>query len=148
MRVSIAAITLIALGATPAFAHKLCVEAKPRTDHVHVEAYYDDDTPAQEAKITIHKGDAVVAEGRTDEKGVWTCMLPPGHYTVRAETLGHAAKETFDVPERVEEVAQPSDDQRAENTQFPIWRVVLGLGIIAAATTILYALRHRARCTR
>jgi hypothetical protein len=148
MRVLIAAIAFLSLGATPAFAHKLYVEAKPRTDHVHVEAYYDDDTPAQEAKITIHKDDAVVAEGRTDEKGVWNCTLPPGHYTVKAETLGHAANEVFDVPAQLEEVAQPTDDQRADNTRFPIWRVIIGLGIITTLSLLSYCLRHRTKCNR
>src|SRR5262245_27089417 len=146
MRVSIAVMVLLSFGVSPAFAHRLCVEAKVRTDHVRVEAYYDDDTPAQEAKITIHKGDAIVADECTDEKGVWTCTLQPGHYTVSAETLGHAANDILDVPERATEVVQPTDDLRAANTRFPVWRVVLGLGIITALTILGYGLRHRMKC--
>lgn len=148
MRLSIAVIALLSIGVSPAFAHKLYVEAKPYTDHIRVEAYYEDDTPAQEAKIKIRKDDVVVAEGRTDEKGVWTCTLPPGHYSVRAETLGHAADATIDVPARAEDVVQPVDDQRAENTRLPLRRVILGLGIITGVTVLSYVLRHRARGTR
>jgi hypothetical protein len=148
MRLSIVAIALLTLGASPAFAHKMYVEGKPLTDHVRVEAYYEDDTPAQEAKIKILKDDAVVAEGRTDEKGVWTCVLPPGHYSVRAETLGHAANCVIEVPVRAEEVVPPSDDQRAANTRFPIWRVALGLAIIGTLSFLGYVLRHRAKSAR
>jgi hypothetical protein len=148
MRLSIAAIAFLTVGASHAFAHKMYVEAKVLTDHIRVEAYYEDDTPAQEAKVKILKDDAVVAEGRTDERGVWTCTLPPGHYSARAETLGHAANGEFDVPERTADVVEPSDDQRAANTSFPVWRVVIGLAIIGTLSLFGYILRHRARIAR
>jgi hypothetical protein len=148
MQFSIAAIVFLSLGASHAFAHKMYVEAKPLTDHVRVEAYYDDDTPAQEAKIKILKDDAVIAEGRTDEKGVWTCTLPPGHYSVRAETLGHAAHGVIEVPARAEEVVPSSDDQRTANTRFPVWRVVIGLAVIGTLSFIGYVLRYRAKSTQ
>ena len=61
-------------------------------DRLRVEAYYDDGTPAQEAKVTVRRADQVVVEGRTDDKGVWTCPRPePGTYTVRVVSVGHAA---------------------------------------------------------
>src|SRR5262245_49199303 len=100
MRIPLIAVAFVLAGSTPAFAHRLHVEAKVAGDQLRVEAYYSDDTPAQEARITITRGDQPVAEGRTDERGVWTCPRPaPGTYTVRAESAGHAARETLVVPQ-------------------------------------------------
>ena len=84
--------TVLLVGSSPACAHRLNVRAKIDGDQVRIEAFYDDDMPAQEARITIADGDQIVAAGQTDEKGVWTCACPkPGSYTVRAESVGHAA---------------------------------------------------------
>ena len=62
------AVTLLAT--SPALAHRLNVRAKVIGDQVRVEAFYDDDTPGQEAKVTLKLGDELVAEGLTDDKGV------------------------------------------------------------------------------
>src|SRR5947209_2772525 len=94
------AITVLLVAASPAPAHHLHVAPKVAGDIIRVEAYYDDGTPGQEARVTLKLGDQLVAEGTTDDDGVWTCPRPkPGTYTVRAETFGHAAKETLEVPE-------------------------------------------------
>src|SRR5439155_1332275 len=78
MRLLIAATVLLA-GSSPAFAHHLLSKATLVGDRLRVEAYYDDGTPSQEAKVTVRQGDRVVVEGRTDDTGVWTCAgTPPG----------------------------------------------------------------------
>src|SRR5438309_3899829 len=111
MRLAFALIEFLFAG-NSAFAHKLYVEAKP-SDPVRFEAYYEDNTPAQEAKITVFQGETVIAEGRTDAEGIWTCSLPAGHYQVKAETLGHGAQTTLDVREKPAEVV--NGDRRAVN---------------------------------
>jgi hypothetical protein len=134
MRLLVAATVLLA-GASPAFAHRLRVEPKVIGDQVRVEAFYDDGTPAQEAKVTV-AGDRTVAEGRTDENGVWTCARPePGTYMVRAESFGHAAKETLVVGEPETAPAAeptPAQDDRARRTQTPWGRLATGLAVIGA----------------
>jgi hypothetical protein len=121
-------------GTSPAFAHRLHVDLKLAGDQVRVEAFYDDDTPAQEAKITVTQGDQTIAEGRTDEKGVWTCAKPaPGTYLVRAESVGHAAKDTLIVRESNQ--PPPSEPtsataERARHTQTPWGRLAAGLAVI------------------
>ena len=89
----------LGLAASPAFAHKLLIDCRVKGDNVHVEAFYDDDTPAQRAKISVEDSEKrIVAQGRTNERGVWTCSLPaPGNYTVRAESVGHAASESLTI---------------------------------------------------
>jgi len=132
MRTLILAATLLLVGTSPAFAHRLLSTPRIVGDQLRVEAYYSDDTPAQEAKVTVSRGDEVVAEGRTDEKGAWTCPRPkPGTYTVRVTSTGHAADpETVVVPAEEETVAAPPADERERRTRTPWARLGAGLGII------------------
>jgi hypothetical protein len=67
VRLSLLATAVFLAFTSPALAHRLHVDVKPTGDRVRVEAYYDDGTPAQEARVTITRGDETVAEGRTDE---------------------------------------------------------------------------------
>jgi hypothetical protein len=100
MRFSLLIAIALLADPTPAFAHRLHVSTRLIGDQIRVEVFYDDDTPAQEAKVTIRLGDQAVGEGRTDDKGVWICPRPqPGTYAVRAESVGHAATEPLVVPE-------------------------------------------------
>jgi nickel transport protein len=134
MRLPLLIAAAIFAGPTPAFAHRLHVDPRPAGDQIRVEVFYDDDTPAQDAKVTIRLGDDLIAEGRTDDKGVWTCPRPqPGTYTVRAESVGHAATETLVVAERE---LVPGDEppsttaERARRTRTPWGRLLAGLGLI------------------
>jgi hypothetical protein len=136
MRLPLLVTALLLSGTPSAFAHRLHVDPKIVGDQLRVEAYYDDDTPAQEAKITVRAGDTMVAEGRTDEKGVWTCPKPAaGKYTVRAGSVGHAATETIDIGEVVATTEPPAADdpksaQRLANTRTPWRNLAVGLGLL------------------
>jgi nickel transport protein len=132
MRFRLLTIAALLAGSSSAFAHRLIVDPRVVGGQIRVEAFYEDDTPAQEAKILIRLGDQVIAEGRTDEKGVWTCPLPkPGAYTVRAVSGGHAATRTLTVlePEQAA-AAPPSDDDRGSRTGTQWARLAAGLAII------------------
>ena len=133
MRLSLLIAAALLAWSSPAFAHRLHVEARlTENDQLRVEAYYDDDTPAQDARVTIRLGEQLVAEGKTDDKGVWTCPRPePGTYTVRAQTAGHGATTTLEVPQPTAIAAPPpSDDDRASRTRTPWGRLAAGLAII------------------
>ncbi len=95
IRAFIAAIAFGMIAVPPAFAHKMLLFCNPNGDPLRVEAYYDDDSPAQNAKVTIeNESREIVIEGKTDERGVWSGPRPvPGKYLVRAESIGHVAKE-------------------------------------------------------
>ncbi|HJZ93588.1 MAG TPA: carboxypeptidase-like regulatory domain-containing protein [Gemmataceae bacterium] len=149
MRFSLAALVVVAL-ASPAFAHKLELVSKQVGDQLRVEAFYADDTPAQEAKVTVSIEGNVVAEGRTDEKGVWTCPKPaPGTYSVRVESVGHAAKETLVIADAAlaaepESTAPAESSARFAKTATPWRRIALGLGLIAGVSILSYVLRKNA----
>ena len=87
--------------ASPAFAHKLLTSWKVDGGRVRVEAFFDDDTPAQEAQVVVtDAADRTVAEGRTDERGVWSFARPAaGSYSVRVESVGHRATARIKVPQ-------------------------------------------------
>jgi nickel transport protein len=153
MRFSLAVAVVIVL-ASPAFAHKLELVAQQVGDQLRVEAFYADDTPAQEAKVTVSIEGKVVADGRTDEKGVWTCPKPgPGTYSVRVESVGHAAKETVVIADAagasnptspvIEPDSTPLPDSGDRSAKFAtLWpRIALGLGLIVGVSFLSYVLR-------
>ena len=148
----------------PVYAHKLLLNARSSADRLHVEVFFDDDTPAQQAKITLENDrHEIVHEGKTDERGVWSCPAPPaGAYVLKALTAGHNAKKalTFSMnPENVNSSSASEnlktssraiyleDDrtpltQRTEETGFPYLPVTLGLGIIGLLTSIFWMARR------
>jgi hypothetical protein len=80
-----------------AVAHKLEVVAKLPADaptELRVEVGYDDDTPADGARVTLRDPTGrPVAEGTTDERGVCVLARPAaGRYTLTADDgAGHRA---------------------------------------------------------
>ena len=91
----------VALAPTRGDAHNLIVQVDLKPHEVRVEAGFDDDTPAQEAVAVVRNAKGyVVADGRTDEKGVWTFPRPvPGAYIVRVEYIGHDKEVAFAIPD-------------------------------------------------
>jgi len=136
----------VLIGASPLYAHRLLVDPKIEGAQLRVEVYYDDDTPAQDAKVTVRAGDTLVAEGRTDEKGVWTCPKPaPGFYAIRAESTGHVAKKTLVIPDpsaQPEPSPPPPKDDSESATRTPWRRLGLGVGLIAGVALMTLVLRR------
>jgi hypothetical protein len=101
----IATVAVALLGPARAVAHDLRVVVKLLPDRVQVEAGYDDDTPAEAAKVILTDSQGtVVAEGSTDERGV--CHLPklgPGRYTAKVVSAGHADTVAFEVGSDLEQ---------------------------------------------
>jgi nickel transport protein len=125
------AVTVLLAGSSPVLAHRLNITAKIEGERVRVEAYYSDDTPAQEARVAIRSGEEIVVEGRTDEQGVWWCARPKaGTYTVTVESIGHAAKESLVVTDAATVPDTEQTDQRKQRTQTPWGRLAAGLATI------------------
>lgn len=87
--------------AGPADAHKLGAECRLHDGRVELEAYYDDDTPARDAHISVLDAEQqLVAEGRTDAKGCWSFAAPqPGSYVVTVDGgAGHRTHVNITLP--------------------------------------------------
>jgi nickel transport protein len=100
-RFAVAAWVILVIPAV-ANAHALGAEAKLKDGRVTVEAFYDDDTPAADAKVVVTGPDGkLVAEGKTDRVGKWSFAAPPaGKYKVVVDAgAGHRATATLTVPE-------------------------------------------------
>jgi hypothetical protein len=143
----------LALASWPAWglAHDLGVEARLKDGHVHLEAYYDDDTAASEAKVRVTDTDNhLVTSGRTDEKGKWVFPAPqPGRYLVTVDAGGgHRVTIRLTIPQGAKppdgkEAGTVSQEQqsaaevvsegrtREEFTRFPWARLLMGLAAIA-----------------
>lgn len=83
-----------------AAAHDLLATVKIHPEEIVVEIGYDDDTPAQGARVTILKEDgSEIASGKTDERGVCRlAMLRPGKYTAKVyDPMGHVDNVPFEV---------------------------------------------------
>jgi nickel transport protein len=132
----LAALLLVLAAAGPAHAHALGASATLRGDRVEIEAYYSDDTPAREARVSVHdSADKVIAEGRTDDRGRWTFAAPPpGRYTVIVDAgAGHRKSVSVTIPNQtIDGQAIGEGPPREEFTRFPWERVAIGLAIIAA----------------
>jgi hypothetical protein len=165
------ALTLVIGLPAAARAHALGAEAKWKAGQVTVEAFYEDDTPAEGATVAVTSADGrVVASGKTDTRGAWTFPAPPaGRYTVAVDAgAGHRTTVPLVVPDGGEPPstiqsgssvsgAAPEDgvtiSDGATRSEFTgptrlIW-MALGLALIGAATwactRLLKARNGRAR---
>ena len=111
-------------------------------------AYYDDDSPAQKAKVdVVDAKDAVIVTGITDHKGQWSFATPPpGKYEVRVDGgAGHRAKRSLTIPgpmsaeatsAPVAEVTISEGANRAEFTGIPWLKIAIGLVVIGSCTGV------------
>lgn len=138
------ALSITLLFGSNLFAHQLLLETKIEATQVRVEAFFDDDSPADEAAIqVISEGGEVIAKGKTDANGVWYFLRPKtGSYTLKASSVGHVGKKTLVVPEEPKPVETPST--REEQTQTPWAKIGIGLGLIFLSTLGWLFFRKRA----
>jgi nickel transport protein len=135
-RASALTIAVALLCLSHAAAHALLADVRAGKDRVTVEAFFDDDTPAAQALVKVFdSGKKIVAEGKTDTKGVWTFPLPPpGEYQLVVDAgAGHRATKKLVVSAR----NQSTDNAAAAEHTFPDnssrWlKVAIGLSAIAA----------------
>jgi nickel transport protein len=147
----------VLLIAARAEAHALHAEARLKGERVTVEAFYSDNTPAQNARILVHDKKGIeIASGRTDESGVWTFSRPKsGSYEVTVEAGdGHRTRVPIAIPSdpRIGAEAGSSVEggvvvtagpTRGELTRLPWLRVIIGVGAIATLAGALWLATRR-----
>jgi hypothetical protein len=136
---SLLGLVLALMTAPPAWAHALGAECKVRGDQLEIEAYFDDDTPAERARVRILDNDGrEVATGRTDDKGVFRLATPAaGRYRVVVDAgSGHRAQVTVTIASNTSSPVTVSEGPtREEFTRMPWFYVGLGLLLIAGITS-------------
>ena len=131
-----------------AFAHSLGAECKVRGQRVEVEAFFSDNTPAQDANVSVFRADkSVVAEGKTDAEGRWTFdLLPTGNYEVVVDAgAGHRTAVALVVRESLGASATSTGPGRGDFTRTPWARIGLGLGMIAVPAIVVYFWLRKSR---
>jgi hypothetical protein len=113
-------------------------------DTVKVEAGYDDDTPAEKARVLVTDGAGeTVAAGVLDERGLWVFPRPqPGEYVVVVESAGHRDRLGFTITAPVAE---------AGPIAYTSWRLDKRLGLAIGLVLLLggtVALRYVRRAPR
>jgi hypothetical protein len=125
-RIFLVVLAVLLLESATADAHNLLIDCRVTDGKLRVEAYYDTTSrpPAENAKIVVAKDNGeLIAEGRTDERGIWSCPAPTdGNYIVTAETIGHKS-DPFKIA-----VGAPAAPR--EEPAIPWLRIGIGLGVI------------------
>jgi hypothetical protein len=147
----------------PAWGHALKAECSLKNGTIRVEAFFSNDSPAIDAKVEVldSAGKNVVASGKTDAEGNWTCAAPAaGAYLVVVDAgMGHRAHEPITVPHSAMASPSPFDPSpstesgtiisdgpnRSQFTRFPYLKVSLGLGAIFLFSFAFLAARKMAR---
>lgn len=128
-----------------ASAHALLVVAKIEGDQVKLEAFFDDDSPAADAKVTVRdEQGTVISEGRTDATGRWSFAKPrPGAYEIVVDDgAGHRTKKHLRIP-TADAGATNAEPSREELTQFPWLKVAIGIGAIVGFSLLVWLVRQR-----
>lgn len=117
--------------------HALHASVSIKDGRLRVEAFYDDDLPAQRAKVTLSSSDpnsrSDIIRGETDDSGVWEVALPaPGDYKLIVDAgAGHKTTKFVTVATTPPPADGENGDDRASLTAFPWTKLLLGITAIA-----------------
>jgi hypothetical protein len=140
--VLVIAVLVVAFAPGRAAAHDLRAKVKTVVDPIVVEVGFDDDTPAEGAKVVIYDSSGKeIAAGKTDEKGVWTFKKPaPGKYKAVVESAGHRDEVEFPI-EAAELLDSPVEYARERPNQTA--GLIGGVAVLLAASGGYWWFRRR-----
>jgi hypothetical protein len=135
----------LCLSGQTALAHAVGFSCKLLGNLVRVEAYFSDDSPAIDALVVVrNEHNQVVAQGRTDDHGIWTFARPAAaRYDVSLDAgAGHRATQRLTIPEQPprpgsQEGVVSEGPMRDDFTRIPWLRLTVGLGIIFLLAALL-----------
>ncbi|MGL6075567.1 MAG: carboxypeptidase-like regulatory domain-containing protein [Fimbriiglobus sp.] len=106
-------------------AHDVIFKTTIVAERVRLEAFFEDDSPAAQAKVIVRQADVIVAEGETDAEGIWVLpVLPAGNYVITLDARdGHVKTVPLLLAGEV-----PVNTSRAEMTSTPWLKLSLGVG--------------------
>jgi hypothetical protein len=137
-------------------AHGLLIDCSVQPpDRVVIAVYYSDFEPAADAAVSLldEMGNAI-ADGTTDDEGVFACTAPPGRYVAEGIIAGHAAECEVVVPGAAADVERAGAATAALGDTPPppprgpgLVEVLAGVAVIlsAAALVMTAGLQRRLR---
>jgi hypothetical protein len=131
-------LAVLCVAAPTALAHSIGFSCKLLGNIVRVEAYFSDDTPAIDALVVVRNEQKdIVAQGRTDDHGVWTFFRPAAaRYEVTIDAgAGHRAAQRLTIPEQLSQAESQENvvsegPMRDDFIRIPWLRLTIGLAII------------------
>lgn len=141
---------------TNVYAHAVGIEAKQKGTQVVVEGYFDDNSPADDAKVTVEdETGTVIDQGKTDANGKWSFATPnPGKYKVKLDAgAGHRATTTLTITDPATKPTVEANEQtvsegptRGEFTRTPWVKMAIGLALLGSIA-MLFWWRKRSKLT-
>lgn len=124
---------LLVTGLSP---HNLCAKVKVTEQNLRIEAWFDNDTPADGAKVKLLLNKKVMQEAVTDERGICTMPTPAlGSYVIEVYAGGgHRAEVPFTIESMIDEQTAGADEASVRQRRW--WGAIAGLGIIAGLTFV------------
>jgi hypothetical protein len=115
--------------------HKLCAKVELVGDRLQIEAWYDNDLPADNTQVTLFRDKLIVSEGRTDDRGLCQFPIPAvGSYRVDVNAGGgHRTEALFEI------AAEPvvAAGETKEQSQRRRWLgMTIGLCLIFVSTLL------------
>jgi len=114
--------------------HTLCAKVEIQGTNLRIEAWFDNETPADGAKVKLLSNKKTLHEVVTDERGL--CSIPApgaGNYTIDVNAGGgHRTEITFTIEAAVEEQTAGADKESVFQRRW--LGAVMGLVIIVAMT--------------
>ncbi|GBD37498.1 hypothetical protein HRbin36_02633 [bacterium HR36] len=147
------------------WAHDLGAEVRLRGDQIEVQAFFDDGSPARQARVELLHPESKLplASARTDAHGrAWLLRPAAGSYLIRINAgAGHIHEEAITVPAAnanlstaAMAVATDADEDDVllsrgptydERTQFPWLKLVFGLLAIGGMALAAYGVLRQSR---
>ncbi|VTR90773.1 Uncharacterized protein OS=Thermovibrio ammonificans (strain DSM 15698 / JCM 12110 / HB-1) GN=Theam_1524 PE=4 SV=1: CarboxypepD_reg [Gemmata massiliana] len=146
LRSTVLAISVTAgalFASSSARAHDMNATVKVEPTSVRVEVFFEDDLPAELAKVIVtSSAGAEVVTGTTDDRGVWTFPTPvPGEYTLTAKCIGHTTTVQFSVAGSPEAPPVSYTGERLNKTV----GLTIGVGGLLGVSAVFWLLRRRHR---
>jgi len=114
--------------------HNLCAKVEIQGPNLRIEAWFDNETPADGAKVKLLLNKNTLKEAVTDERGLCTIPAPgAGNYTIDINAGGgHRTEITFTIEAAVDEQTAGADKESVFQRRW--LGTAIGLGIILALT--------------
>lgn len=114
--------------------HDLCAKVERQGNQLLIEAWFDNDTPADQAAVRILQNEKVISESKTDERGL--CSMPspdPGSYVLQVHAGGgHRTEVPFSIESQKTEQAAGRTHEEVQQRRW--WGTIGGITLIAILT--------------
>lgn len=114
--------------------HDLCAKVERQGNQLQIEAWFDNDTPADQAVVRILQKEKVICESKTDDRGLCSMPAPdPGSYVLQVHASGgHRTEVPFSI--ETQKTEQSAGRTHDEVQQRRWWGAIGGTTLIAILT--------------